>query len=45
MQSYQDYAATEVGNYLVKARTDIVSRRSDGSISVGTKGIIYPPQN
>jgi|GEM_PF-1922902 len=45
MQSYQDYAATEVGNYLVKARTDVVSRRSDGSISVSTKGIIYPPQN
>ena len=43
MQSYFDTAATEVGNYLLEARTDVVNRRQDGLINVSTQGIIYPP--
>ncbi|MEE3718587.1 hypothetical protein V2H45_17745 [Tumidithrix elongata RA019] len=43
MRSRLDTAATGVGNYLIKARTDVIARRPDGSISVNTQGIIYPP--
>lgn len=43
VQSYLDVISTEVGNYLINTRTDAVSRRQDGSVTVSTQGIIYPP--
>ena len=37
-----DSAAEEVGKYLVRARTDVVTRRPDGTIAVSTDGVLYP---
>lgn len=41
--SFVDSAAEEVGRYLVSVRTDVVTRRSDGTITVSTDGVLYPP--
>lgn len=43
LSSFIDYAAEEVGQYLLKARPDIVTRRPDGTIAVSVDGVVYPP--
>lgn len=43
LSSSIDFSAQEVGQYLTKTRTDVVTRRSDGTISVSVKGVISPP--
>jgi len=43
LSSFIDYAAEEVGNYLLKARPDIVTRRPDGTIAVTVDSVVYPP--
>jgi hypothetical protein len=43
LSSFIDYAAEEVGKYLLKARPDLVTRRPDGTIAVSVDGVVYPP--
>lgn len=43
LSSLIDLSAQEVGQYLTKTRTDVVTRRSDGTIAVSVKGVISPP--
>lgn len=43
LSSFIDYAAEEVGKYLLNARPDIVTRRPDGTIAVSVDGVVYPP--
>jgi Bacterial pre-peptidase C-terminal domain len=38
-----EFSAQEVGQYLLDARSDVVRRSSNGAISVGVDGIVYPP--
>lgn len=43
LSSFIDYAAEEVGKYLLKARPDLVTQRPDGTIAVSVDGVVYPP--
>jgi hypothetical protein len=42
LSSTIDFSAQEVGQYLIKTRTDVVTRRPDGTIAVSTSGVLYP---
>ncbi|MBD2776322.1 hypothetical protein [Iningainema tapete] len=43
LSSSIDFSAQEVGQYLMRSRTDVVNRRSDGTIAVSVDGVLYPP--
>ncbi|MGB5962592.1 MAG: hypothetical protein WBG73_18140 [Coleofasciculaceae cyanobacterium] len=43
LSSLIDSSAQEVGQYLVKTRTDVVTRRPDGTVAVSIKGVVSPP--
>jgi hypothetical protein len=42
LSSFIDYTAEAVGKYLLRARTDVVTRRPDGTIAVSADGVLYP---
>jgi len=42
LSSAVDFSAEEVGQYLIRTRTDVVTRRPDGTIAVSTSGVLYP---
>jgi hypothetical protein len=42
LSSTVDFSAEEVGQYLIRTRTDVVTRRPDGTIAVSTSGVLYP---
>ena len=44
LSSFLDSAAEEVGNYLIRARSDVVTKKPDGSIEVRIDGVVYPPK-
>lgn len=43
LSSSIDFSAQEVGQYLIKTRTDVVIRRPDGTIAVSVNGVVSPP--
>ncbi len=43
LSSVIDSTAEEVGKYLLTARTDVVTRKPDGTIAVSADGVLYPP--
>jgi hypothetical protein len=43
LSSSIDFSAQEVGRYLIKTRTDVVTRRPDGTIAVSINGVVSPP--
>ncbi|MFB8788085.1 MAG: hypothetical protein U7123_04390 [Potamolinea sp.] len=43
LSSSIDFSAQEVGQYLTKTRTDVVTRRPDGTIAVSINGVVFPP--
>lgn len=45
LSSSINYAADQVGEYLLKSRADAVTRRADGTIAVSVDGVLYPPNS
>lgn len=45
LSSSINYAAQQVGEYLLESRADTVIRQADGTIAVSIDGILYPPNS
>lgn len=43
LSKFLDKSAEEVGEYLIKARSDVIVRQADGKIAVMTDKVLSPP--